>query len=261
MANFLLQSDSDSLDTEIHMIQKLLNKNHYVHDYNNVTMKRMLLKATKDDIPVGSILFVTKFLNHFYRIEKMNPIEVPEYLRTEEFLKRDYKFIKAKDLPRSGNYFIKDVSTLKNFTYCGMLEYIRIDDLLVPPKKKNNKSVCIDPNADFLLSSVCNVESEYRIYVIDGKIDAICNYNGDSTLFPDISLIKKAVAMINYNEKYLKSYTLDIMVGKFGTAIIEVHNFCSVGLYSSLWGSNLLHAYIQGLDYLINDNKKLVEDI
>ena len=76
-------------------------------------------------------------------------------------------------------------------------------------------------------------------------------------MLPDIDLIKKAVCLINVNEKWLNSYTIDVMVGKPGTALIEVHNFASVGLYATLWGDNLLWAYKDGIDYLINDNHGL----
>ena len=46
---------------------------------------------------------------------------------------------------------------------------------------------------------------------------------GPLEYLPDINLIKKAISLINQNEKYLKSYTIDIMVGEFGTALIEIH--------------------------------------
>ena len=35
------------------------------------------------------------------------------------------------------------------------------------------------------------------------------------------------------------------------------HNFVSVGLYGTLWGNNLIYAYKDGIDYVINDNKEL----
>lgn len=47
------------------------------------------------------------------------------------------------------------------------------------------------------------------------------------------------------------------MVGKKSTALIEVHNFTSCGLYSTLWGNNLLTAYKDGIKYLKKDNHKL----
>ena len=42
----------------------------------------------KDAIPLGTINFVTAYLNIFKNIEKMNPIEIPKCLRTDELLKK-----------------------------------------------------------------------------------------------------------------------------------------------------------------------------
>lgn len=85
----------------------------------------------------------------------------------------------------------------------------------------------------------------------------ILNYNGDCTKLPDISLIQKAVNLINYHEEYLKSYTIDVAVTSKGTCILEVHNFTSCGLYSTIWNSSLIYAYKDGIDYLRNDNHLL----
>lgn len=254
MAHFILQSDSDCLDIEFHIIRDLLHKNRYAHDYTLATTKELSAIAKKNDVPIGDITFVTKYLQEQHGISKMLPIEIPEYLRTNEFLKRDYRFVKAKELPRYGNWFIKDVDTLKNFTYCGQLEYLGLDEMFGSYKNENDFHFQNAAETTFLVSSVFDIKSEYRVYVIDGKIEAICNYNGAPTVFPDISLVKKAVAKINCNEPYLKSYTLDIMVGNEGTAIIEVHNFVAVGLYGTLWGDNILNAYRQGIDYAIRTN-------
>lgn len=111
--------------------------------------------------------------------------------------------------------------------------------------------------SDYLVSSLFSIETEYRVYVFQGEIEQISYYNGDCTVFPDINLIKKAISLINYHEKWLRSYTIDVMVGKTGTALIEIHNFTSCGLYSTLWGENLIQAYVDGIRYLRNDNKKL----
>ena len=255
MAEFLLQSDSDSLDIEYYILEELLKKNKYLHSYKTINKSKLDKLANKDNIPIGDIMFVTNWLKLVHNIEKENPIEIPEYLRTDEFLKRDYRIIKAKDLPRSGNYFIKDIDTLKSFTYSGNMICLNIDEMLKPRDKEFDTSLRIDGNSNYLVSSIFNIQSEYRVYVIGGKIEAISNYNGDVTVLPDINLIKKAVGIINKNEEWLKSYTIDVMVGPKGTAIIEVHNFASVGLYNTLWGDNLLYAYKHGIEYLVNDNK------
>lgn len=136
--------------------------------------------------------------------------------------------------------------------------YTDIDNLFnYVPQNKFDSTLVLSKEHLYQVSSCFNILSEYRVYVIARKIEAIGHYNGDCTILPDIELIKKAVNIINNNEKHLKSYTLDIMVGKEGTAIIEIHNFTSVGLYNSLWGDNLLYAYKDGIDYLLNDNKEI----
>lgn len=122
------------------------------------------------------------------------------------------------------------------------------------PKNELDSTLVLSKSHDYVISSPYNIKSEYRVYVLDGDIEHISLYNGDATVLPDVNLIKKAVSLINYNEKWLRSYSLDIMVGNEGTAIIEVHNFTSLGLYSSIWGTDLIYAYRDGIDYLLNDN-------
>ena len=259
MARFILQSDSISLDIEYMIVEELLKKNKYLHSYKITDTKTLKNIADVDMIPIGDIGFVTEYLNLVYGIKRENPIEIPEYLRTEEFLKRNYRLVSWDKVPRTGTFFLKDVSELKTFGNVINANYTDIDNLFnYVPVNKYDSTLVLNKEHVFQVSSLFNIESEYRVYVIGGKIEVISNYNGDCTLFPDMSLVKKAVGLINHNEKWLKSYTLDIMVGKSGTAIIEVHNFTSVGLYHSLWGDNLLYAYKDGIDYLINDNKEII---
>ena len=256
MARYLLQSDSNDLDMEYIIIENLLKKNKYVHDYKIIDTKSIMNIATPDDIPVGDIKFVTKWISEAHGVDKENPIEIPEYLRTDEFLKRNYKIVTWDKIPRQGKFFLKDISELKNFGEIINATYTDIDELFnYIPKSKFDNTLVLDKKHLLQVSQPYQILSEYRVYVIDGEIENISNYNGDCTILPDINLINKAVNLINYNEKWLKSYTLDIMVGPKGTAIIEVHNFASVGLYHNLWGNSLLYAYRQGIDYLLNDNK------
>lgn len=257
MAKFILQSDNKSLDIETLIIKELLHKNRYVHEYESVDTQCIKDNSYENYIPIGDINFVTAWLNKNHNIEVENPIEIPLYLRTDEFLKRDYKIVTWNNIPEQGNFFMKDISVLKNFGSVVNADYENIKDWFDWSNNEFDTSLRLDRNHLFQISSIFDIKSEYRVYVIDREIEAISNYNGDTTILPDINLVKKAVNLINYNEKWLKSYTLDIMVGNKGTAIIEVHNFTSVGLYNTLWGSNLLYAYKDGIDYLINDNKKI----
>ncbi|MBO5386953.1 MAG: ATP-grasp domain-containing protein [Lachnospiraceae bacterium] len=258
MAHFILQLYNSTLDIEQMIIKELLNKNKYLHEYQEITLSDIADSKYSNSIPIGTIDFITKWLNEHHNIKRENPIEIPKYLRTDEFLKRDYRIVTWEDIPRTGSFFLKDISELKNFSGMMNATYTDIDNLFnYVPQNKFDSTLVLSKEHLYQVSSCFNILSEYRVYVIGRKIEAIGHYNGDCTILPDIELIKKAVNIINNNEKYLKSYTLDIMVGKEGTAIIEIHNFTSVGLYNSLWGDNLLYAYKDGIDYLLNDNKEI----
>jgi hypothetical protein len=87
-----------------------------------------------------------------------------------------------------------------------------------------------------------DIHAEFRVYIIDGEIVSIENYNGDPLVFPDINLIKKANLIYSIQKDYPRSYSMDVMVTDRGTSIIEIHNFTSLGLYSTIWGTNLLYA-------------------
>lgn len=113
----------------------------------------------------------------------------------------------------------------------------------------NQYSFCKDHL--FALSEYVNIFSEYRVYVIDGKIENICNYNGDCSIFPDSSVINDIIWEIKKHSEMPKSYTIDVMITEKGTSIIEIHNFVSVGLYGCLWSQELLSAYQDGIDLLL----------
>ena len=74
----------------------------------------------------------------------MNPIEVPEYLRTEEFLKRDYKFIKAKDLMKIAdsqhNYIGNTIPSNLTFRKTSLnnedIKFLDLKDMLKENKNK-----------------------------------------------------------------------------------------------------------------------------
>ena len=238
--NWIIQRDS-GLDIEELLVSEQLRKTRLTNDY-----RRIYIEDTdnwdKGYIPVGTIEFVERYLRSNYGIEQENPIEIPDYLQTDEFLKRKYSIVSYDQIPDNKEFFLKDASKLKAFAQ-------EIHD----PEQIADMN--LDINHKYVVSELVDVLSEYRVYVIDGKIVDISYYNGDCTLFPDVSLLNKATGLISINEKWLKSYTIDVMITDRGTSLIEIHNFTSVGLYSTIWGTDLLYGYRQGMDYLINDNR------
>lgn len=279
---FLLEDNkNDKFNYELMLVEEKIRQNKYIHDFEKIDIsifyeyeedsfgeiiKTNKLKNANDfpeiykkSIPIGSIDFVSTWLKVFYNIDKENPIEIPPVLRTDEFLKRKYSIVTADKLPRTGRYFIKDVSKLKEFTYSGDLEYFLFDEMFEPAKSPYDYSLRINPDHLFQVSEIVNILSEYRVYIIGGKIENIANYNGDVTLFPDVELIKKANDLYSTQPDYPKSYSMDLMITPRGTAITEIHNYTSLGHYSTLFGDNLLYAYRDGIDYLLKHNTPITE--
>ena len=280
--HFLLEDNkNDKFNYELMLVEEKIRQNKYIHDFEKIDIsifyeyeedsfgeiiKTNKLKNANDfpeiykkSIPIGSINFISAWLKVFYNIDKENPIEIPPILRTDEFLKRKYSIVTADKLPRTGRYFIKDVSKLKEFTYSGDLEYFLFDEMFEPAKSPYDYSLRINPDHLFQVSEIVNILSEYRVYIIGGKIENIANYNGNVTLFPDVELIKKANDLYSTQPDYPKSYSMDLMITPRGTAITEIHNYTSLGHYSTLFGDNLLYAYRDGIDYLLKHNTPITE--
>lgn len=277
---YLLQKQSkleNDYDTDVMLLKNILKENKYIHEYmstsldeffdnstNSLLNKNSFPKYCQNAIPVGTLEFVGAWFKIFHNLDNMNPIEIPSILRTDEFLKRDYSIVTSDKLPRNGKWFIKDVSQLKVFSSAlyDDVSLLHLDDILKSPEEIQNKSkldttLYLDNTHLYQVSERVNPLSEYRVYFISGELQSISHYNGDPYLLPDVNLISKANLLYSTQEDYPKSYTMDIMVTDRGTSVIEIHSFVSVGLYTTIWGSNLAYAYRDGIDYHLNYNTKL----
>ena len=221
--HYILQKTS-IFDLDIAILKEILQQRKRLDTYEELTLQELTL-ATKD---------------------RINPIEVPKCLRTEEFLKRDYRVVPFNDIPH-GTYFVKDASRLKHYTFFGDTEQLFT----------GREAGRVDRSHMFQVSEIEDILSEYRVYVIGGEIVNICNYDGSVLIFPDTTLVCKANGLYKTRSDYPKSLTIDVMITKKGTEIIEIHPFIACGLYSTLWGDNLLDAYRDGIEYVINHNTKI----
>ncbi len=254
LTKFVIQSASGlfpEVDILKHVIHDTIRQRAWSVSYEQVEFEKFKRRIqTNDDryvdhYPVGSIQFVEYWLNHYHN-KSMQPIEVPQALRTEEFLKRDYKIITKNEVPHTGRYFVKSVSKLKSGSFLG--DMIRWHTAYASD---------YDDDTVFSLSSELDILSEWRVYYIDGKIENISNYDGDPLVFPDVKLINKMIGVFEQTEKTPKSYSIDVAVTNEGTAILEIHPFASIGLYNTLWGTNLIEAYKDGIEWYKSTNYKL----
>ena len=273
---FIIQNETLARDmVQNAIIQEVLNHNKYSHSfevinsmdfYKEVTDEEsfsmaMTLKTPEDfderyrnAIPIGTVRFVEEYLKMFKGIERENAIEVPPVLRTDEFLKRKYSIVPRDEIPRRGNYFIKDATQQKVFSYKGELEYYLHDEMFQEKTNEFDSSIRLDASHLYQVSEVVRILAEYRVYVLNKKINSMCIFAGDPLLFPDADLVKRAVRLINEQPDSPRSYSLDLMITPRGTAVTEVHNFLSVGLYTVDWDEDLLFAFKHGLDYVLQHN-------
>lgn len=246
---FLLQKDSFD-DIDMAVLKEMLQRRRRLNSFVEMTMQQ-LIDAGKEEImgliPVGTIPFVEAWLKKCHGINRINPIEIPKFLRTEEFLKREYSIVPYYRIPR-GVYFVKDVTALKEFAFEGDTEELFT----------GRTAGTIDQTHMFQVSEPVDILSEYRVYVIDGQIENVCNYNGSPLIFPDMELVSKANSIYMTKPDYPGSLTIDVMVTERGTLLIELHPFISVGLYSTLWSDRLLNAYADGIKYVLEHNTVLV---
>lgn len=256
--NFWLQDKKEKhSDLDLEFLMQELDSER--HEYISISLKSIrFLRLSEDNlpyyksiIPVGDLSFVREVLLKFHGISKMNPIEVPSCLRDELFLKRKYSIVIKEELPKEGYFFIKDVSRLKDFSYTGMIEYIH-------ESKESDYSIYFKEGNLYQISEVVNILSEYRVFVHNDKIIAVHYYDGDSKVFPDISLIQNMVEVYSSDKYRPRAYTLDVAVAKNrGTLLLEVHPWVSIGLYGYMFEENVAYCYRDGFQYYLDINKKL----
>lgn len=263
---FILQKDEDynDLDVDLITLKQELNKQRFQHQYTHLSIRELdkpLNKINmKDVIPVGSLDFVGKYLKTFHGVENMNPIEVPNELRVDDFLCRKYSIVDSTKLPKTGYHFLKDASCLKQFSYMGDLTYFFYDEIFDEPKR-NDMRLHLNKDHLFVVSEVKQILSEYRVFVDDDNIKGIQFYDGDPLIMPTPDEIKKIRQMVSkymLNKSRPGAYSLDVAIIKTPNferdlMILECHPFCCLGLYG-ISGSFLPYAYRRGLDWYIDHN-------
>jgi hypothetical protein len=209
----------------------LLNISHFPTEYKNAT-------------PVGSIQFISAFTKIYFDIEDEPPIEIPNELQTKYFLKREYRVLNFEGIPSKRKFFIKDITKQKKFSMiCNKEEMTTTEDFC--------------PEHQFLVSEVLTISAEYRIYVYHSKILNISRYKGDASFLPDLLFINNVIEKCSMlSSQKFNCYSFDIMMTDRGAALIEIHSYNSLGLYSTKWDERLLLAYIESFDGYIKNNIK-----
>lgn len=249
--SFLIQKDEiTAYDVELLTLRQVINKNH-LYQYTEISINEMenIIESHKNDIPVGTIEFVKKFLFLAYGINRMPPIEIPVCLRKEKFLKRKYEILPGNEVPEKGYFFIKNASQLKDFSYLGNIENI-------PRGKNPYNGPEIIPQNFYVISEPKNIITEYRIFVHNEKIKACQYYDGDPLVFPtekDVALIREMVLRWSLDPMHPKAYALDVAIiedVQKELMLIETCPFVSVGTYG-FEDNSLPSMYKDGFEWYV----------
>lgn len=216
---FLIQSrDNEIIDDFAFHLKEAVKYNNWFYNedkYNYYMTDDIWEYDFTEYIPIGSIEFVLNFYKKYHGIDNIKPINIPDELNNFIFLKRNVTTIRDLGDIRVNpemKVFAKSIDKFKDFT-----DIVKFKDL---PLDKN-----------LLISNVVDILSEWRAFVFNGKLVDLRNYGGDFTIFPNVDTIK---SMIEHYKKSPKAYTLDVAIinkSNYETALIEVHQFFSCGLY------------------------------
>lgn len=172
---------------------------------------------SKESILVACIDTTEKYLSKFGIVPQ--PLNVPgellEYAgrRIESMTLGEFK--KGSELP----VFVKPVHKNNDFP-AGVIKY------------ESSRSVLFEKvpeETPVIVSEYINFLSEFRGYVFDGKLQGLNWYIGDLDAFPEVSIIRKAIADYKFQPA---GYSIDFGVTNDGrTLLIECNDGWSLGNY------------------------------
>ena len=179
-----------------------------------------------DFTPIGTVEFVKAFAEKV-GVKLPDPIHATELLKLEgrEYWK-DYRKELIGKTPGMYPVFVKPLKELKKFT--GFVA-------------KSDKDFDLYPEIDwsttklFCTQVLENIVSEWRCYVLNGKVFACVNYSGEPLEFPSRGHIQNM--LFNYNPLVAFSLDVAVCVTSTGavnarkTSFIEINDAFALGYY------------------------------
>ncbi len=177
----------------------------------------MIGRNGKMVLPVGSVEFVRKAAE-LLEVKLPEPLNIPDGLK--KYVGREMWVSKKSEL-KELNYpcFVKPLYEVKLFT--GFVAKSAKDFELYPELNDWDGEL-------FCSEVVSDIVSEWRCYVLKGKVFNCSCYSGDPLMFPDKNEIQYLVSA--YKNAPV-GYALDVSVTKTGTKLIECNDAWSLGYY------------------------------
>jgi hypothetical protein len=196
-----------------------------VQTFTTKLLDRNRLLLSKSTLVAGEVIVVAKALKYL-GIEMPQSNSYPASL--QPFLKRNVWESTLKEVVNqmydghlTSGLFIKPKLQAKKFT--GFV-------LDSPDGLRHLKGASL--NTIIYCCNMVEWRSEYRIFVIHSKIVGIKHYYGDATLQVDISVVEKAIQLLEQSGEATTGYGIDFGVLHNGeTALIEWNDGFSLGAY------------------------------
>lgn len=221
------------------------------YDVKKISYEKLVSCNSIKDLNIGKIDCGFGHINFTRKLFELSGMQEPEFdnvpfdglnkYQLEMLYKRKIDKIKAKDfVADKKRYFIKPVK-LKQFepfeidALNGIMKARPISNTgyTFIPDLETLKEHGLNPDDEIIVSQFLSIDSEWRVYVLDGEILKISNYKGDPTDFPCCNTID----LMNYNLKSIQdtaypTYSFDVAkTSNKKTVLIECHDFWSLGNY------------------------------
>lgn len=196
--------------------QNWLNDDSYKIVKVSINSLSFYLTSTKYEhfLPIGSIEFMKKSAE-ILGFEMPKPLNIPESLKIYCGRKVWESNIENITYP----CFVKPADEAKLFT--GFVAKSNRDFALYPELKGFNGNImCSEP--------IENILSEWRCFVLKGKVLNCSNYSGNPLVFPDKGKIDFLISKF-YDAP--AGYSLDVCVTDKETQLIEVNDGWALGSY------------------------------
>lgn len=179
-------------------------------------------------LPIGSIEFVEAVMHKAFGVRHIEPVNIPAAMNIKRFWKRRMAIASGakavQALFRDWNcqqLFIKSASRLKT-DITGI--YKQTDS----PEKYDAEPLLL---VSEVLPMTGSQAAEWRMFVYNGAIRDLRCYSGNPWSLPAESLCMEIALRA---AQHYDACTVDVAVTDTGeTAIIEIHNFISCGLYGA----------------------------
>lgn len=193
-------------------------------------------------VPVGSVEFVTAYLEYFYGLTP-KPLNIPKHLHPfagGHVIHGNEKTI-FKDMVSGREYYIKSNDVIKGYHK----SYVLGEEIELPV-------------GNYQAYERFSFDSEWRAFVYENKLVGLQNYAGDFTIIPNRNKLRDIID--HYAIIAPVAYTLDVAIsdGEYIPDVIEVHDFFSCGLYGFSDHSkyaNMLSKWFW--EYIRNNTKKM----